>query len=67
MRSFKEVLTFEGVVCGYVIWMLLFLIYKGKFSFFVEFGLTLERRGPKRNKTLCERIFGRGRTTGMIL
>ena len=23
--------------------------------------------GVKRNKTLCERIFGRGRTTGMIL
>ena len=46
----QEVLTFEGVVCGNVIWMLFFLIYKGKFSFFVEFGLTLERRGPKRNK-----------------
>ena len=36
----QEVLTFEGVVCGNVIWMLFFFIYKGKFSFFVEFGLT---------------------------
>ena len=28
-----------------------------------------ERVGPRNNgiKTLCERIFGRGRTTGMIL
>ena len=41
MRSSKEVLTFEGVVSGNVIWMCFFLTYKGKFSFFVAFGLTL--------------------------